>query len=80
MIDVVKVKGKSEVVTIVILNGLWILGFFHHVFRKRMKDHYIYEIYDVNSPETIMLKDKTREDFEDGFVLYHRKEFIAIPD
>ncbi len=50
VIDVVKVKGKTEEVT-------------------------IYEIYDSDSPEMIAWKDKTREDFEVGFVQYHSGEF-----
>jgi PAS domain S-box-containing protein len=50
VIDAVKVKGKSEVVT-------------------------VYEIYDADSPITLTLKNQTRDDFEEGFVLYHWKEF-----
>jgi PAS domain S-box-containing protein len=34
----------------------------------------IYEIYDADSPESVILKDKTRDDFEVGFVLYHSGE------
>jgi DNA-binding response OmpR family regulator/class 3 adenylate cyclase len=50
VIDAVKVKGKSEVVT-------------------------IYEIYDAESPPILALKDQTRDDFEEGFVLYHWEEY-----
>ncbi len=50
VIDVVKVKGKSEEVT-------------------------IYEVYDADSPATMALKEQTRDDFEEGFVLYHWEEF-----
>jgi len=50
VIDAVKVKGKSEVVT-------------------------IYEIYDADSATVKNLKDQTRDEFEEGFVLYHWEEF-----
>jgi adenylate cyclase len=50
VIDIVKVKGKSQEVT-------------------------VYEIYDADSPTIIALKDKTRDEFEEGFVLYHFEEF-----
>ncbi len=50
VIDAVKVKGKSEIVT-------------------------VYEIYDAESPANLALKDTTRNDFEEGFVLYHWKQF-----
>lgn len=50
VVDVVKVKGKLEEVT-------------------------VYEVYDADSPESIVLKDDTREDLELGFVLYHSSEF-----
>jgi PAS domain S-box-containing protein len=50
VIDAVKVKGKSEVVT-------------------------VYEIYDADSPTVKTLKNQTRDDFEEGFVLYHWEEF-----
>ncbi len=50
VIDAVKVKGKSEVVT-------------------------IYEIYDADSPTVKALKAQTRDEFEEGFVLYHWEEF-----
>ncbi|OQY56878.1 MAG: hypothetical protein DRR08_05750 [Candidatus Parabeggiatoa sp. nov. 2] len=50
VIDAVKVKGKSETVT-------------------------VYEIYDADSPTVKALKNKTRHDFEEGFVLYHWEEF-----
>lgn len=50
VIDVVKVKGKSEEVT-------------------------VYEVYDADPPDSIALKDETREDLELGFVLYHSSEF-----
>ncbi len=50
VIDAVKVKGKSEVVT-------------------------IYEIYDAEPPPILALKDQTRDDFEEGFVLYHWEEY-----
>ncbi|EDN71844.1 adenylate/guanylate cyclase [Beggiatoa sp. SS] len=46
VIDAVKVKGKSEVVT-------------------------VYEIYDADPPEMLALKEQSRNEFEDGFVLYH---------
>jgi PAS domain S-box-containing protein len=51
VLDVVKVKGKSEEVT-------------------------VYEIYDGDNPTSIQLKDKTRDEFEEGFVLYHFEEFV----
>jgi len=35
----------------------------------------VYEIYDAEPSLTRTLKDKTREDFEEGFVLYHREEY-----
>ncbi|EDN67755.1 adenylyl cyclase class-3/4/guanylyl cyclase [Beggiatoa sp. PS] len=50
VIDVVKVKGKSQEVT-------------------------VYEIYDADSPTIVALKDQTRDEFEEGFVLYHWEEF-----
>jgi hypothetical protein len=50
VIDAVKVKGKSEVIT-------------------------VYEIYDAEPPATLALKDSTRNDFEEGFVLYHWELF-----
>jgi DNA-binding response OmpR family regulator/class 3 adenylate cyclase len=50
VIDAVKVKGKSEVVT-------------------------VYEIYDADPPENLALKDQTRDNFEEGFVLYHWEEY-----
>jgi two-component system, sensor histidine kinase ChiS len=46
VIDAVKVKGKSEIVT-------------------------VYEIYDAQTPEMLSLKDQSRNEFEEGFVLYH---------
>jgi len=49
VIDVVRVKGKSQLVT-------------------------IYEVYDADSPASIALKNRTRDDFEAGFVLYHSGE------
>lgn len=50
VIDAVKVKGKSEVIT-------------------------VYEIYDALSPNEVALKDQSRDEFEEGFVLYHWEEF-----
>ena len=50
VIDAVKVKGKSEVVT-------------------------VYEIYDAEPSENLALKDQTRDNFEEGFVLYHWEEY-----
>ncbi len=50
VIDAVKIKGKSEIVT-------------------------VYEIYDADLPANLALKDTTRNDFEEGFVLYHWEEF-----
>ena len=50
VIDAVKVKGKSEEVT-------------------------VYEIFDAEPPEIMALKDQTRDDFEEGFVLYHWEEY-----
>jgi len=35
----------------------------------------VYEIYDADSPTIMSLKDKTRDEFEEGFVLYHFEEF-----
>jgi len=35
----------------------------------------VYEIYDADLPATLALKDSTRNDFEEGFVLYHWEEF-----
>ena len=52
VIDAVKVKGKSEVVT-------------------------IYEIYDADPVHIAELKDQTRDEFEEAFVLYHWGEFEA---
>ncbi len=55
VIDAVKVKGKSEVIT-------------------------VYEIYDALPPNEVALKDQTRDEFEEGFVLYHWEEFKdALP-
>jgi PAS domain S-box-containing protein len=55
VIDAVKIKGKSEIIT-------------------------VYEIYDAESPEALALKDMTRNEFEEGFVLYHWEEFNdALP-
>ncbi len=51
VIDAVKVKGKSSVIT-------------------------IYEIYDADPPDILALKDETRDDFEQGFVLYHWEEYV----
>jgi class 3 adenylate cyclase len=50
LIDKVKVKGKSEIVT-------------------------IYEIFDADTPSVITLKNQTRTDFEQGFLLYHSNQF-----
>jgi class 3 adenylate cyclase/CheY-like chemotaxis protein len=50
LIDVVQVKGKSEMVT-------------------------VYEIYEADPPVIRTLKDKTRQDFEQGFVLYHKQAY-----
>lgn len=36
----------------------------------------VYEIYDAVHLTNIKLKDQTRDDFEEGFVLYHFEEFI----
>ena len=46
VIDAVKVKGKSEIVT-------------------------VYEIYDAEPPEMLLLKEQSSDKFEEGFVLYH---------
>lgn len=55
VIDAVKVKGKSEVIT-------------------------VYEIYDALPLNEVALKDQTRDEFEEGFVLYHWEEFKdALP-
>jgi len=35
----------------------------------------IYEVFDADPPESVILKDKTRDDFEAGFILYHCEEF-----
>jgi len=35
----------------------------------------IYEVFDAESPESVILKEKTRDDFESGFILYHCEEF-----
>ncbi|OQY53017.1 MAG: hypothetical protein DRR08_10755 [Candidatus Parabeggiatoa sp. nov. 2] len=50
VIDAVKVKGKSEVVT-------------------------VYEIYGAEPPEILAVKEQTRDNFEEGFVLYHWEEY-----
>lgn len=40
----------------------------------------IYEVFDAEPPESVILKDKTRDDFEAGFMLYHCEEFYdALP-
>lgn len=52
VIDAVKVKGKSEVIT-------------------------VYEIYDADPLHILELKDQTRDEFEEAFVLYHWGEFEA---
>jgi PleD family two-component response regulator/class 3 adenylate cyclase len=55
VIDAVKVKGKSEVIT-------------------------VYEIYDADFPDLIALKDQSRDNFEEGFVLYHWGQYEdAVP-
>ncbi|MCK5523290.1 MAG: cache domain-containing protein [Thiomargarita sp.] len=50
MIDTVKVKGKSEKIT-------------------------IYEVFDADKAECILLKNQTRSDFKAGFMLYHDEQF-----
>ncbi|MDM8559806.1 two-component regulator propeller domain-containing protein [Candidatus Parabeggiatoa sp. HSG14] len=50
VIDAVKVKGKTEEVT-------------------------VYEVYNADFPESLTLKDQTRDEFEQGFVLYHCKKY-----
>jgi len=35
----------------------------------------VYEIYDADSATSLSLKDQTRDDFEEGFVLYHWEEY-----
>jgi CheY-like chemotaxis protein len=50
MIDTVKVKGKSEKIT-------------------------IYEVFDADKAESILLKNQTRSDFKAGFMLYHDEQF-----
>jgi len=50
VIDRVKVKGKSQAVT-------------------------VYEIFDADDTESLTLKQKTITDFEQGFWLYHQKEY-----
>jgi len=50
VIDKVKVKGKSQAVT-------------------------VYEIFDADDSESLVLKQKTVVDFEQGFWLYHQKEY-----
>jgi len=50
VIDAVKVKGKSEVVT-------------------------VYEIFDAELTSVLALKDQSRNNFEEGFVLYHCEEY-----
>jgi len=50
VIDTVKVKGKSEKIT-------------------------VYEVFDMDKPKSIVLKNKTQSDFKKGFMLFHDEQF-----
>ncbi|MDM8563505.1 response regulator, partial [Candidatus Marithioploca araucensis] len=50
VIDTVKVKGKSEKIT-------------------------VYEVFDMDQPKSIVLKNKTQSDFKKGFMLFHDEQF-----
>jgi CheY-like chemotaxis protein/class 3 adenylate cyclase len=50
VIDAVKVKGKSEMIT-------------------------VYEVYDAQPQYVIDLKDKSHDNFQEGFVQYHRGQY-----
>jgi two-component system sensor histidine kinase ChiS len=50
VIDTVKVKGKSEKIT-------------------------VYEVFDMDQPKSIVLKNQTQSDFKKGFMLFHDEQF-----
>jgi PAS domain S-box-containing protein len=43
--------------------------------KGKSKEVTIYEVFDAEPPESVILKEKTRDDFEAGFMLYHCEEF-----
>jgi PleD family two-component response regulator len=43
--------------------------------KGKSKEVTIYEVFDADPPENVILKEKTRDDFESGFILYHCEEF-----
>jgi len=43
--------------------------------KGKSKEVTIYEVFDADPPESVILKEKTRDDFEAGFILYYFEEF-----